>query len=375
MAGLLLDVFVVGSRDGTPVGQMHLAAALANHFRIPVAQVAQAISTRNLRAGQGLSEAQAHALAQQLQSFGAVTEFRPSIATRAATGIASNPVTPTPVTEAAVQRSPTLSGSTAVNTRTTGTHAAVNARGTDTGPLPLPHQITTGNLKLTGELKAFGNPATPVGRDPFAPPEESAPKLELALGRSGVPGSTQTQIEDLGSRPSRSLPGASGLTVARAPADSTESGLDIADDPNKLHNIRCPIHGLYYDKRKASGCRRCLEPAKQVAQAMRRETGEIRLLSMRDNPSKRAFVGLGIALAVGFIPAAYHALKMGPKDVRNLRAEQELLSRKVGTEETLRRFDDLERQVDDARGRAMRNTLIIWVAVAGVIGAGWYKIT
>jgi hypothetical protein len=71
----------------------------------------------------------------------------------------------------------------------------------------------------------------------------------------------------------------------------------------------------------------------------------------------------------------YYCFGPGTAEVRKLRVEQELLSRQPGTEEIMRRFDELDGQVDDAHGKSTRNTSIVWVAVASVAMLGWYKIT
>jgi hypothetical protein len=61
--------------------------------------------------------------------------------------------------------------------------------------------------------------------------------------------------------------------------------------------------------------------------------------------------------------------------VDRLRSEQTLLSEKTGTEENMRRFDQLEDMVASGHWKALRNTLIIWVAISGVTMAAWYKTT
>jgi hypothetical protein len=81
------------------------------------------------------------------------------------------------------------------------------------------------------------------------------------------------------------------------------------------------------------------------------------------------------ALVLGFLPAVYYCFGPGTAEVSKLRVEQELLSRQPGTEEIMRRFDELDVQVDDAHSQSTRKTSIVWVAVASVAMLGWYKIT
>jgi hypothetical protein len=100
-----------------------------------------------------------------------------------------------------------------------------------------------------------------------------------------------------------------------------------------------------------------------------------RLGDYRDTPGKRGFLGLALALAIGLIPAAYYALRVGESAVRSLRDEQEVLSYKPGTDDTLKLFDELDSAVGMAHRRSMRNTAVIWVLVASGTLIGWYRIT
>jgi hypothetical protein len=94
-----------------------------------------------------------------------------------------------------------------------------------------------------------------------------------------------------------------------------------------------------------------------------------------DNPVKRAFIGLAIALAMGFIPAAYHALGMGSRALGRLRAEQEIVSRRPATEEIARRFEEFDVTVAATKVSYMRNTGVIWVLVTSGALLGWYRLT
>lgn len=155
----------------------------------------------------------------------------------------------------------------------------------------------------------------------------------------------------------------------------TDSGVTVDQDVKNLNLVRCVQHGLYYDKTKASGCRKCMSAAheaasKMEAQAVGRQGGDL-----RRKPAKRAFLGLAFSLVLGFLPTVYYCFGPGKTEVRRLRVEQELLSSQPGTEEVMRQFDELDAQVGDAHTQATRNTTIVWVAVASVAMLGWYKIT
>lgn len=153
------------------------------------------------------------------------------------------------------------------------------------------------------------------------------------------------------------------------------SGVTMDEDPKNLNLVRCVQHGLYYDKSKASGCRKCLSSAREMVNKMEAQAAGFHLGDFRRKPAQRAFLGLVFALVLGFLPAVYYCFGPGTTEVRKLRVEQELLSRQPGTDEIMRRFDELDGQVGDAHGQSTRNTSIVWFAVASVAMLGWYKIT
>jgi hypothetical protein len=153
------------------------------------------------------------------------------------------------------------------------------------------------------------------------------------------------------------------------------SGVAMDDDPKNLNLVRCVQHGLYYDKTKASGCRKCMSSARDIAAKFEARDAPVRIGDFRGKPAKRAFLGLLFAVVLGFLPAAYYCFGPGATFARKLRVEQELLSRQPGTEEIIRRFDELDAQVGESRDKTTRNTAIVWVAVAGVAMLGWYKLT
>jgi hypothetical protein len=191
--------------------------------------------------------------------------------------------------------------------------------------------------------------------------------LELARGdRSG--GSE----EDMSAARSRSMASTGSLRDLGMGADS---GVAMDEDQKNLNLVRCVQHGLYYDKSKASGCRKCLASAREHVDKMTADVAVFHVGNFRRKPATRAFLGLVFALVLGFLPAVYYCFGPGTADVRKLRVEQELMSRQPGTEEIMRRFDELDVQVSDAHSQATRNTSIVWVAVASVAMLGWYKIT
>ncbi len=335
----LFDVFVVGATDQSPGGHERLAAALATRHRAPAAAVAQAITQRSLRAGNGLSRDQAAELGRQLQAIGAVVAVRD-----------------------------VFSGG---STRAMGSPVAPDAPGRaqrGAGPPSLARDPFA-----PPDTQSVGEPM--VGRDPFGPTGATG-----ATGATDATDATEAGIElelDTGDRPAAdsSLPGASGMRSMGLATKSTSGLAASGEDQLHAHSVKCVTHGLYYDKRRASGCRKCMASARHVAGTIEQRFTKVKLEGLRDDPVRRACLGLALALIIGLLPAAYSALRLGAGDVARLRAEQEELSRRVGTEEVLARFDEIDLEVGTARTKSMRNTIIVWVAVSGIAMAGWYKVT
>jgi len=198
---------------------------------------------------------------------------------------------------------------------------------------------------------------------------ETAPEPKLELARADRPGSLE---EDPPAARSRAGVSAGSL---REMGMSGQSGVSMDEDPRNLNLIRCVQHGLYYDKTKASGCRKCLSGAREAAIKMTTEPAPFRMGNLRQKPAKRAFLGLLFSLVLGFLPTVYYCFGPGASDVRKVRVEQEILSRQPGTEEILKRFDQLDAQVDPLHEAASRNAAILWVTVTSVFMLGWYKIT
>jgi hypothetical protein len=360
------DVFVVGSSDPSPAAQSRLATAVASRHGAPLATVAQAIAEKRLRAGSGLDRAAAESLAHKLQGMGALTAIRAA---------ASKPAEPPAERPAGAPASLRPLGSRAEAPIATPYAEPRPRPGPPAQPAPEPDpfapppSIPIGPLSLAS-MDLDRAPASPSPRrhDLFTPAEGANASLELDLAPS-PPLERTTPVA------ARSLPGASGLDTNRLVATSSASGLAIGEEEPGAHAIRCPRHGLLYDRRRADGCRRCLEDVRAAAQAAEGRLPSRQLAALRESPARRAFLGLGFALFLGFLPAAYHAFRPGADEVRRLRAEQDELSHKTGTEDNLRRFDEIDELVAHSRSRAARNTFILWFAVSGVAFVGWYRIT
>jgi hypothetical protein len=395
MAGNLFDVFVVGATDSSAAGETRLAAALSAKHGVPLATVAKAISAKNLRAGQGLEQAQAQALVRHLQSIGAVTVIRPAGAhaqghaappaagsrgTVAQTGAVGSVGPPLARTSAAM---PAAGGGWPGAPAPLSNEPAADPF----AHLPSPPQAAPANAGAADPFQP-GRPVSPApgagahgratGSLPAVGPSRSSasglavdaspgPKLELARGDR-----VAASDEDMSAARSRAAGSALSL---REVGMSGNSGVAMDEDPRNLNLVRCVQHGLYYDKTKASGCRKCLSPAREVAAKMMAEAAPVHVGDLRRKPAKRAFLGLAFSVVLGFLPAVYYCFGPGAGEVRKVRVEQELLSRQPGTEEILKRFDQLDKQVGDLHEQATRNTAIVWVAVASVSMLAWYKIT
>ncbi|HEX3694233.1 MAG TPA: hypothetical protein VH374_02495 [Polyangia bacterium] len=136
--------------------------------------------------------------------------------------------------------------------------------------------------------------------------------------------------------------------------------------------VRCPIHGLNYDRTKASGCMRCLQPARDVARAI--EERQAGWGDVRSNPVKRAAAGLAVAVLVGLLPAAYYARGINGAEVKSLRARQAELSEQLGTKAVTDEYDSLDASIDQVRSRGLRRTMALWIVVSGVVGVAWSRL-
>jgi hypothetical protein len=117
--------------------------------------------------------------------------------------------------------------------------------------------------------------------------------------------------------------------------------------------------------------------AREVAQGFESRSAQtsLKVANLRDQPAKRAFIGLAVAVVLGLLPAAYYAFGPGSANARELRVRQEVLSRQPGTEEIMHQFDELEEQVNRSRDASFRNIALVWAATSIAAMAGWYKVT
>ena len=410
MAGQLFDVFVVGSADPSPAGETRLASALSAKHGVPLATVAKAMSAKNLRAGQSLEQAQAQTLVRQLQVMGAVTVIRPaagppraSSQMPAATGrgpaaplppamnmsrVDRPAATPPPVSVPSAAAAPGF-GPPLVAPQPRNPAVSQPGSSQDSAPpgsdpfsalpasnsppssgtwlAPPPAGSPIGRSRATRTPPPASQQTSPVpGTDAFRADVSSGPRLELARGDATRPS------DDI--VPVRNTQSAGNLRDIGA---TQASGVAMDEDPRNLNLVRCAQHGLYYDKTKASGCRKCMSTAREVAMGFesRNAPASLKVANLRNQPAKRAFIGLAVAVLLGLLPAAYYAFGPGSADARELRVRQEVLSRQPGTEEILHQFDELDEQVNRSRDRSLRNIALVWATTSIAAMAGWYKVT
>jgi hypothetical protein len=412
MAGQLFDVFVVGSADPSPAGETRLASALSAKHGVPLTTVAKAISAKNLRAGQSLEQTQAQTLVRQLQVMGAVTVIRPAAGPPRASSqmpavTARGPAAPVPpvmpmsradrpaaapapvsVPSSAAAASPgfgpplvappnsgkaagsqlgSSQGSAPPGTDPFAALPASNPGASNTWLAPPPAGSPVGRSRATRTPPPASQHTSPVpGTDAFHADVSSGPRLELARGDATRPSDDVVPV--------RGTPTAGSLRDIGA-ADA--SGVAMDEDPRNLNLVRCAQHGLYYDKTKASGCRKCMSTARELAMGFesRNAPASLKVANLRNQPAKRAFIGLAVAFLLGLLPAAYYAFGPGSADARELRVRQEVLSRQPGTEEILHQFDELDEQVNRSRDRSLRNIALVWATTSIAAMAGWYKVT
>jgi hypothetical protein len=426
MAGQLFDVFVVGSADPSPAGETRLASALSAKHGVPLATVAKAISAKNLRAGQSLEQAQAQTLVRQLQVMGAVTVIRPAAGPPRASSQMSSPAGRGPGAPMSPAMTMSRADRPAAAPAPVSVPSGMAAASPGFGP-PLvapPDPSVTGGVPLQPGRAAGSQPGAsqglaPPGTDPFAarpasnpapsgpgsgtwlaPPPAGSPIGRSRATRTPPPASqnnspapgTDAFHADVSSgprlelargdatRPSDDIVPVRGTPSAGSLRDigATEaSGLAMDEDPRNLNLVRCAQHGLYYDKTKASGCRKCMSTARELAMGFesRNAPASLKVANLRNQPAKRAFIGLAVAFLLGLLPAAYYAFGPGSADAREFRVRQEVLSRQPGTEEILHQFDELDEQVSRSRDRSLRNIALVWATTSIAAMAGWYKVT
>ncbi len=95
---------------------------------------------------------------------------------------------------------------------------------------------------------------------------------------------------------------------------------------------------------------------------------------IRRDPNKRAITGVAFALLIGFVPAAYYTYGVTGGEVRGIRARQEELSQRPGTEPALEEFDRLNGAVARIRHRGMIGSAALWVLVSGIAGAAFHRL-
>jgi hypothetical protein len=157
-------------------------------------------------------------------------------------------------------------------------------------------------------------------------------------------------------------------SVRQAPAPAQKR-------PPAVEVVRCPLHGLNYDRATASGCIRCLQPAREAARAIQARSQGLLGGDLRSNPVKRALVGLALAVVVGALPAIFYTRAIVGAEVKRLRARQAELSEQLGTKAVTDEFDTLDAAVVHVRSRGLWRTMVLWMAVSGVTYLAWHLLS
>jgi hypothetical protein len=215
----------------------------------------------------------------------------------------------------------------------------------------------------------------------------AAPAVEDGLGGGQcLVGSAMTEVgakrlaEELADLGAETLLQPAGVALPLSTKGARLAASSIATPPPKNGSdiVRCPIHALSYDRSKSLGCLRCLQPAREAARAMQlgaRTRRDFRALGdLIRSPLQRAFAGLALALLVGFVPAAYYALRISGAEVKRIRARQAELSPLPGTQAVTEEFDKLDAAVSDVRSTGLKRTAVIWVMVSAIGGFAWQKL-
>jgi hypothetical protein len=360
--GDLYDVVVLGPVEATPSAEARLAAALAGLNGNSLIAIAQGLAEKKLSMGLGLDRVTAEALLQQLQSLGALASISRAIPPAFPP---SRALTPGPLAAFRPRGTPFLTPLHGLAS-TAPPSSPGSAPGSAAGLRPL------GSLRLETfssapavatqsarvETSGIGNrvpAAAAMAR--FGQPDPAADSLELDRGFG--PGER--------GRSSNTVAGASGLYLPKMTVSQSGSGLELAGEKGSSFAERCARHGLLFDRRKSSSCRKCLADGRAV---LGKHPGD----GLRAHPARRALLGLLFALVLGFLPAAYYSRQVVAVEVDRLRTEQRDLSRGPGNDKRIRRFDEIEQLLAQNRHVTTRNTLIIWLAASGVLLVSWYRL-
>lgn len=208
--------------------------------------------------------------------------------------------------------------------------------------------------------------------------EQEAKTLVLSLTSMGA----EARLSRSGNSMAASPPGDGRITLRSAdvevpavvevsePIDFAEPGPSARTGVRGPDTFRCAIHGLAYDRRRASGCLKCLAAARARARKLQDESGS--RPTGAAGPVKWAFWGLAVSVAVGFLPAAYYARQSNRIELLALRARQGELSTRAATQESLARFDALDAAVEATYRAGAGRTLLIWIGTSGSFGTIWW---
>lgn len=214
------------------------------------------------------------------------------------------------------------------------------------------------SLETLGALAVAHPHGVPFGARP-APAGDPLAMEERRITLKAMDNAQHLSVVNVGETVDFASPGAEARTGLRGPMTT-----------------RCPIHGLTYNRRQASGCLRCLETAREQARKITDAGG---VPASRDSdgaksPVRAAFLGLAMALVVGFVPSAYYAKVIAVRPIEKMRAEQAELSTQPATPATLARFDAIESEIGRATSRSALRTLLLWLAISGAVGLACFPL-
>jgi hypothetical protein len=348
------EVVVVGSADPSPEGQRKLATVLAGRLSIPVASVAWAMAEKKLVAGEGLEYGAAQILERELRGLGATTVLRPVGGAAMALGLPS-------LAAARAGIGPALS-------------TAASTPPLKGGPGRAAGHGYEGIPRLAPAEPELAAPLPLVGRDPFEHAEHlTGPSIGIATTNSS---DEMRRMRAGGLSAPMVSPGVKGSAPMRDLSSITQGLAVDVETAEAAYRVPCDKHGLYYDTRKASGCRRCLEVGRKMATVgMPVVVVPFKLFHFAEQAAKRWFVGLAVALVIGVVPAAYHAMRVGAGAMYRLHEDQQLLSREPAGPTVMSEFEAIGAQIGRTRTQSMRDTALLWAVMTTGVLIGWGRLT
>ncbi|MEO8549925.1 MAG: hypothetical protein ABI678_08120 [Kofleriaceae bacterium] len=389
----LYHVFVDGAADGSPAGRERLAAAIAEHYGLPVADLRARIASGRFRVKGNCDQATADSYVRDLSALGA----RCSTEEASPSNAAKTPLPFPAITAAAASRS-TLPPRT---TAPPPTASALPPRTTPTPPTGsvLPPRQTTppATARTTTPAKGFqsGLAAAFSGEQQVdnlgALDDGALLKLSSVDGTDDAPAAAFAPPPEVVAKPGK--PAASAPVAAKpkdepldmfAPPDANDAAftVDLApDEVERAAKKRASVPPETAPVESARASRPSLQPPTELGRASRpsiqapnRAGDPPRGLQ---DPKTRFAAGVLLSIVLGFIPAHFVAHARERSEYAAIDHKVAATQAEAVTAEDYAALDtfragQLERKHDERRNIALL-AMLIWAAAGSAVAYVWFR--